>query len=51
MEALQVEDAEYELIRYPERGTCLYRCGNERYLLQVIAPDYKVELFGKAGGR
>ena len=42
---------EYELIRYPERGTCLYRCGNERYLLQVIAPDYKAELFGKAGGR
>ena len=51
MEALQVEEAEYELIRYPERGTCLYRCGNERYLLQVIAPDYKVEMFGKAGGR
>ena len=51
MEALQVEDAEYELIRYPERGTCLYRCGNERYLLQVIAPDYKIEMFGKAGGR
>ena len=51
MDALQVEDAEYELIRYPERGTCLYRCGNERYLLQVIAPDYKVEMFGKAGGR
>ena len=51
MDALQVEDAEYELIRYPERGTCLYRCGNERYLLQVIAPDYKAEMFGKAGGR
>ena len=51
MDALQVEDAEYELIRYPERGTCLYRCGHERYLLQVIAPDYKAELFGKAGGR
>lgn len=51
MEALQVEEAEYELIRYPERGTCLYRCGNERYLLQVIAPEYKAELFGKAGGR
>lgn len=51
MDALQVEEAEYELIRYPERGTCLYRCGNERYLLQVIAPDYKAELFGKAGGR
>ena len=51
MDALQVESAEFELIKYPERGTCLYRCGNERYLLQVIAPDYKSALFGKAGGR
>lgn len=51
MDALQVEPAEFELIKYPERGTCLYRCGNERYLLQVIAPDYKSSLFGKAGGR
>lgn len=51
MDALQIEPAEYELIKYPERGTCLYRCGNERYLLQVKAPAYKAELFGKAGGR
>ncbi len=51
MDALQIEPSEYELIKYPERGTCLYRCGNERYLLQVKAPDYKAELFGKAGGR
>lgn len=51
MDALQVESAEFELIKYPERGTCLYRCGNERYLLQVIAPEYKAALFGKAGGR
>ena len=51
MDALQVEPSEFELIKYPERGTCLYRCGNKRYLLQVIAPDYKSALFGKAGGR
>lgn len=51
MDALQIEPSEFELIKYPERGTCLYRCGNERYLLQVIAPDYKSALFGKAGGR
>ena len=50
-DALQIEDSEYELIKYPERGTCLYRCGNERYLLQVMAPEYKAKLFGKAGGR
>lgn len=51
MDALQVEPSEFELIKYPERGTCLYRCGNERYLLQVIAPEYKSALFGKVGGR
>lgn len=51
MDSLQVEPSEFELIKYPERGTCLYRCGNERYLLQVIAPDYKSAMFGKAGGR
>lgn len=51
MDALQVEPSEFELIKYPERGICLYRCGNERYLLQVIAPEYKSALFGKAGGR
>ncbi len=51
MDALQIEPSEFELIKYPERGTCLYRCGNERYLLQVIAPEYKFALFGKTGGR
>ncbi|MDR2163280.1 MAG: ATP-binding protein [Clostridiales Family XIII bacterium] len=50
-DTLQLEGSEFDLIRYPERGTCLYRCGNERYLLKVIAPDYKAELFGGAGGR
>lgn len=51
IDTLQLEESEYSLIKYPERGTCLYRCGNERYLLQVIAPAYKAELFGSAGGR
>ena len=51
IDTLQLEPSEYELIKYPERGTCLYRCGNERYLLQVIAPEYKSVLFGQAGGR
>lgn len=51
MDTLQLEQSEFELIKYPERGTCFYRCGNERYLLQVIAPEYKSDNFGKAGGR
>ena len=50
-DTLQLEMSEFSLIRYPERGSCLYRCGNERYLLQVHAPVYKEKLFGKAGGR
>ena len=51
IDALQVGPAEYELIRSALRGTCLYRCGNERYLLQVLAPDHKKALFGTEGGR
>lgn len=51
MDVLQVEPSEFSLIRQPERGHCLYRCGNERYLLAVHAPEYKASLFGKAGGR
>lgn len=51
MDTLQLEQSEYELIKFPERGTCLFKCGNERYLLQVIAPEYKAKLFGNAGGR
>ena len=51
IDAVQLLSSEYQLIRYPERGVCLYRCGNERYLVQVHAPEYKEKLFGKAGGR
>ena len=51
IDTMQLEQSEFELIKYPERGTCLYRCGNERYLLQVIVPDFKQKMFGSAGGR
>ena len=51
MESLQLLESEYSHISYSERGTCMFRCGNERYLLQVHAPDHKAKLFGKAGGR
>ena len=51
IDALQLEESEFDLIKYPERGTCLFKCGNERYLLQVKAPEYKAKLFGDAGGR
>ena len=51
MDNLQLEDSEYELIRFPQQGVCLYKCGNERYLLEVVAPEYKAALFGTSGGR
>ena len=50
-DTLELEESEYNLIRYPQRGVCLYKCGNERYNLMVHAPEYKEKLFGKAGGR
>jgi type IV secretory pathway VirB4 component len=51
MDSLQLEESEYNLIRFPQRGVCLYKCGSERYNLAVHAPAYKERLFGKAGGR
>ncbi|WP_312354208.1 VirB4 family type IV secretion system protein [Aminipila sp.] len=51
MDTLQLEQSEYNLIKFPQRGVCLYKCGNERYNLVVHAPTYKEKLFGKAGGR
>ena len=51
MDLLQLEEAEYNLIRFPQRGVCLFKYGNERYLLEVHAPAYKEALFGTAGGR
>lgn len=51
MDLLQLEEAEYNLIRFPQRGVCLFKCGNERYLLEVHAPAYKEALYGAAGGR
>lgn len=51
IDTVQLLMEEYLLISHPERGVCLFRCGNERYLLQVHAPAFKERLFGKAGGR
>ena len=29
----------------------LYKCGNDRYPLEVQAPEYKREMFGTGGGK
>lgn len=51
MDMLQLDEAEFELIRRARRGECLFKCGAERYHLKVIAPDHKAVLFGTAGGK
>jgi len=51
IDTMQLDEAEFELIRYPKRGICLYRCGNERYLLKVAFPPFKEEMFGTSGGK
>ena len=51
MQNLQLQESEYDLVRNPQNGVCLYRCGMERFLLEVKAPEYKQKLFGTAGGR
>ena len=50
MDNLQLEKFEYDLVCQAQKGNCLYKCGKERYLLQVIAPKHKRALFGTAGG-
>jgi len=50
MDILRIEESEYELVKYPQRGVCLFRCGSERFNLRVIAPPYKAALFGDEGG-
>ena len=51
MDMLQLDEAEFELIRRARRGECLFKCGAERYHLKVIAPDHKAVLFGTKGGK
>ena len=51
MDTLQLEESEYALIQDPRRGSCLYKCGNDRYPLEVQAPEYKREMFGTGDGK
>ena len=51
MDMLQLDEAEFELIRRARRGECLFKCGMERYHLEVKAPPYKAALFGTKGGK
>ena len=51
MDNLQLEASEFELIAHPQNGVCLFKSGNERYLLEVHAPEHIRALFGEAGGR
>lgn len=47
---LNLKSYEYSSIDNPNRGHCLYKSGNERFRLHVIAPEHKSRYFGNAGG-
>lgn len=51
MDMLQLDEAEFELIQHARRGECLFKCGMERYYLEVKAPPHKAALFGTKGGK
>ena len=51
MDMLQLDEAEFELIQHARRGECLFKCGMERYHLEVKAPPHKAALFGTKGGK
>jgi hypothetical protein len=51
MDMLQLEECLFDLIKYPQRGVCVFRHGVEVYHLVVKAQRYKEALFGSAGGR
>lgn len=48
---LSLEDNEYDLIRSPRRGNCLFINGKEKHHISVHAPEHKANIFGNEGGR
>ena len=38
-------DCPVAIIKNAKRGECLYRCGTDRHILKVVAPEYKAKLF------
>lgn len=51
MDNLQLERSEYEIVKNAQARHCLFKCGAERFHLEVIAPPHKAALFGTAGGK
>ena len=44
-EMFGITDIEYSHIKEAKRGRCIYKCGNETFVMNVHAPSYKSELF------
>ncbi len=51
MDNLQLEKSEYEIVKNAQARHCLFKCGAERFHLEVVAPPHKAALFGTAGGK
>lgn len=51
MDVTNITDSEYDLIKSPHKGNCLFISGRNRYNLSVYVPEYKLKLFGDKRGR
>ena len=48
---LNISEDEMNLLCKQQRGSCLFKCGDSSFLLDVRVPEYKSRLFGSEGGR
>lgn len=48
---LRLTDGEVDCIKTPHKGRCLFKCGGDKYVMQVGTLPYEAKLFGAAGGR
>lgn len=48
---LDLSDSETDILRKCGRQQCLFKCGEEKYALNVGSLDYEEELFGSGGGQ
>lgn len=45
IQALWISELEFSKIKESKMGRCLYKCGNDTFIMNVHAPSYKSEIF------
>ena len=48
---LDLEEHEIKIVSRLRKRQCLFKCGKDKYLMEVGTLPYEKDLFGKAGGR